>query len=92
MSRNAGPAPGRRDPALDRALPSDAVPGTFRPVSPPAPAQARLRDGTWEPVEVHGWRRDTTGHWIALLRWYTPSAMQEAWFIHDPQHLHPDGS
>jgi hypothetical protein len=90
MSRNAGATPGRRDPALERALPSDAATGTFRSVSPPVLARTLLRDGTWGQVEVHGWRRDTQGQWVALIRWYTPGAMQEAWFIHDPQCLHPD--
>lgn len=73
-----------REPVLERAMPSDAVPGSTIPED--SDAEVLLRDGSWTWCRVIGQRRDRHGRWCVGIRWYASSAVggREGWFLYDP--------
>lgn len=59
----------RREPAMERAMPADAVPGST--IAQDEDAEILLRDGTWVWAQVIGQRCDRVGRWCiraALVR------------------------
>jgi len=74
-----------REPALERAMPADAVPGSMIPED--TEAEILLRDGTWVWAQVIGQRRDRHGRWCIGLRWYASPAVggREGWYLYDPE-------
>ncbi len=74
-----------REPALERAMPADAVPGSTIPED--TEAEILLRDGTWAWAQVIGQRKDRHGRWCVGLRWYASSAVggREGWYLYDPR-------
>lgn len=77
------------EPALERADPAWAVPGSTIPEH--TEAEVLCSDGTWAGVTVTGQRRDTQGRWCIGLRWYAGPVVggREGWFIHDAERIHP---
>lgn len=73
-----------REPAMERAMPADAVPGSTIPED--TEAEILLRDGTWAWAQVIGQRRDRHERWCVGLRWYASSAVggREGWYLYDP--------
>ena len=74
-----------REPALERAMPADAVPGSTIPED--TEAEILLQDGTWAWAQVTGQRKDRHGRWCVGLRWYASPAVggREGWYLYDPQ-------
>jgi hypothetical protein len=71
-------------------MPTDAVPGSFRPAD--ADALVRLHDGTWLSMQVLGWRKDTADRWSVQLRWHIVGVTtMEEWFIYDPARIQAEG-
>jgi hypothetical protein len=73
-----------REPALERAMPADAVPGSTIPED--TEAEILLQDGTWAWAQVTGQRKDRHGRWCVGLRWYASPAVggREGWYLYDP--------
>jgi hypothetical protein len=73
-----------REPALERAMPADAVPGSTIPED--TEAEIQLQDGTWAWAQVTGQRKDRHGRWCVGLRWYASPAVggREGWYLYDP--------
>jgi hypothetical protein len=73
-----------REPALERAMPADAVPGSMIPED--GEAEVLLRDGAWVWAQVIGQRKDRHGRWCVGLRWYASPAVggREGWYLYDP--------
>jgi hypothetical protein len=73
-----------REPALERAMPADAVPGSTIPED--TEAEVLLRDGTWVWAQVIGQRKDRHGRWCIGLRWYASPSVggREGWYLFDP--------
>ena len=73
-----------REPALERAMPADAVPGSTIPED--TEAEVLLQDGTWAWAQVTGQRKDRHGRWCVGLRWYASPAVggREGWYLYDP--------
>jgi hypothetical protein len=55
-------------PALDRARPADAAPGSM--IAEDTEAEILLQDGSWAWAQVIGQRQDRRGRWCVGLRWY----------------------
>lgn len=55
-----------REPALGRAMPADALPGSTIPED--SEAEVLLRDGSWVWCQVIGQRRDRHGRWCVGIR------------------------
>jgi hypothetical protein len=74
-----------REPALERAMPSDAVPGLTIPED--SEAEILLRDGTCVWAQVIGQRKDRHSRWCVGLRWYASPAVggREGWYLYDPR-------
>src|ERR1039458_5868883 len=74
-----------REPALERAMPADAVPGSTIPED--SEAEILLRDGTWVWAQVIGQRKDRHGRWCVGVRWYASPAVggREGWYLYDPR-------
>ena len=71
-------------PALERAMPGDAAPGSWRPPRDRT-ALVRLSDGTWAELDIRGWRKDAQGRWCVELRWYQTGVSETSdWYVHDP--------
>jgi hypothetical protein len=72
-----------REPALERAMPADAVPGSTIPED--TEAEILLQDGTWAWAQVTGQRKDRHGRWCVGLRWYASPAVggREGWYLYD---------
>jgi hypothetical protein len=72
-----------REPALERAMPADAVPGSTIPED--SDAEVLLRDGSWVWCRVIGQRKDRHGRWAVGIRWYASSAVggREGWYLYD---------
>ena len=72
-----------REPALERAHPADAVPGSTIPED--TDAEVLLADGSWVWCQVIGQRRDRHGRWCIGIRWYASPAIggREGWFLLD---------
>ena len=73
-----------REPALERAMPADAVPGSTIPED--TEAEILLQDGTWAWAQVTGQRKDRHGRWCVGLRWYASPAVggREGRYLYDP--------
>ena len=73
-----------REPALERAMPADTVPGSTIPKN--TEAEVQLRDGFWVWCQVIGQRRDRHGWWCIGIRWYAspPIGGREGWYLYDP--------
>lgn len=54
-------------PALERAMPSDAVPGSAVVCSPPDRLEVLFGDGSWHPVSVRARRRDRCGREVVQI-------------------------
>jgi hypothetical protein len=76
-----------REPALERAMPADAVPGSTRPED--SEAEVLLRDGTWAWCQVIGQRQDRHGRWCVGIRWYASPTIggREGWFLFHPARI-----
>src|SRR6266481_9721561 len=74
-----------REPALERAMPADAVPGSTIPED--SEAEILLRDGTWVWAQVIGQRKDRHNRWCVGIRWYASPAVggREGWYLYDPR-------
>jgi hypothetical protein len=74
-----------REPALERAMPGDAVTGSTIPED--SEAEILLRDGTWVWAQVIGQRRDRHGRWCVGVRWYASPTVgcREGWYLYDPR-------
>src|ERR1035438_6093970 len=74
-----------REPALERAMPADAVPGSTIPED--SEAEILLHDGTWVWAQVIGQRKDRRGHWCVGLRWYASPTVggREGWYLYNPR-------
>jgi hypothetical protein len=74
-----------REPALERAMPADAVPGSTIPED--SEAEILLRDGTWVWAQVIGQRRDRHGRWCVGVRWYASPSVggREGWYLYNPR-------
>ena len=72
-----------REPALERAMPADAVPGST--IQEDTEAEILLQDGTWAWAQVTGQRKDRHGRWCVGLRWYASPAVggREGWYLYD---------
>ena len=57
-------------PALERALPADAVPGSSVTCSPPDRLLVLFGDGLWHPVSVRARWRDRHGRTVVQLEWH----------------------
>ena len=57
-----------REPAMERAMPSDAVPGSTIPED--SDAEVLLHHGSWVLARVIGQQRDRHGRWCVGIRWY----------------------
>ena len=57
-------------PALERALPADAVPGSSVTCSPPDRLLVLFGDGFWHPVSVRARRRDRHGRDVIAVEWH----------------------
>ena len=70
-------------PALERALPGQAVPGSWQ--SPrDTSALVLLTDGTWAELDIRGWRKDTRDRWCIELRWYETGVSEMSdWYVFD---------
>lgn len=77
------------EPALERADPALAVPGSAIPTN--AQAEVLLSDGTWTWATVTGKRRDARGRWCVGLRWYASPSIggREGWFLYDAERIKP---
>jgi hypothetical protein len=73
-----------REPAMERAMPADAVPGSTIPED--TEAEILLQDGTWVWAQVTGQRKDRHGRWCVGLRWYASPAVggREGWYLYHP--------
>jgi hypothetical protein len=80
-----------REPALERAMPADAVPGSTIPED--TDAEVQLHDGAWVLARVIGQRKDRHGRWCVGLRWYASPSIggREGWYLYDPAHLRRPG-
>ena len=90
-SLRAGAHPGQmvasdpaREPALERAIAANAVPGSTIPED--TEAEVLLQDGAWAWAQVTGQRKDRHGRWCVGLRWYASPAVggREGWYLYDP--------
>jgi hypothetical protein len=74
-----------REPALERAMPGDAVTGSTIPED--SEAEILLRDGTWVWAQVIGQRKDRHGRWCVGVRWYASPTVggREGWYLYDPR-------
>jgi hypothetical protein len=74
-----------REPALERAMPADAVPRSTIPED--SEAEILLRDGTWVWAQVIGQRKDRHNRWCVGIRWYASPAVggREGWYLYDPR-------
>lgn len=74
-----------REPALERAMPADAVPDSTIPED--SEAEILLRDGTWVWAQVIGQRKDRHNRWCVGVRWYASPAVggREGWYLYDPR-------
>src|ERR1700704_6447901 len=79
------PSAPAREPALERAMPADAVPGSTIPED--TEAEILLRDGTWVWAQVIGQRKDRHGRWCVGIRWYASPAVggREGGYLYDPR-------
>lgn len=77
------------EPALVRADPALAVPGSVIPGS--AEVEVLLADGTWTGATMIGKRRDARGRWCVGLRWYASTSVggREGWFLYDAERVRP---
>lgn len=77
----------RREPALERALPADAVPGSTIPED--SDGEVLLQDGTWAWCQVIGQRRDRHGRWCVGIRWYASPSIggREGWYLYQADAL-----
>lgn len=57
-------------PALERALPCDAAPGSSRVPERPEPLEVLFGDGAWHLVSVRAWRRDRYGRDVVQVEWH----------------------
>ena len=75
----------RREPALERAMPADAIPGSTLPEN--TEAEVKLQDGFWVWCQVIGQRRDRHGRWCIGVRWYASPSIggREGWYLYDPR-------
>lgn len=75
------------EPALGRADPALAVPGSTIPEH--SQAEVMLTDGTWAGATVTGQRKDARGRWCIGLQWYAGPAIggREGWFLYDPKRI-----
>jgi len=69
-------------PALRRAPPSTAIPGTTIKVDH-AVRQVLMTDGSWQHCEILAQTRDRHHGWRVLILWYTPSTQREDWLIYE---------
>jgi hypothetical protein len=82
----------RREPALERAMPADAIPGSTIPEN--TEAEVQLQDGSRVWCQVIGQRRDRHGRWRIGIRWYASPSIggREGWYLCDPGLIRrPDG-
>ena len=77
---------GMARPALERAHPSGAVAGTFRPVDH-AVVSVVMDDGAWGHAEAIGWAEDISGRWRIQLLYYDAGSQQEDWWMYDPDRV-----
>ena len=80
---------GSREPALEPALPSDAVPGSV--IDADADVEIRLRDGSWTAARVLVQRQDRYGRWCVGLHWEAGGVGRDGMFVHDPAHIRRAG-
>jgi hypothetical protein len=73
-------------PALERAHPSGAVAGTFRPVER-AVCDVLMEDGHWGHAEAMGWAQDISGMWRIQLLYYDAGSQREDWWLYDPSRI-----
>jgi hypothetical protein len=80
-----------REPALERAMPADAVPGSTIPED--SDAEVLLQDGSWTWCRVIGQRRDRHGRWCVGLRWYASPSIggREGWYLLDRTRIRRPG-
>lgn len=80
-----------REPALERALPAAAVPGSTIPED--SDAEVLLRYGSWTWRQVIGQRKDRHGRWCVGIRWYASPSIggRERWYLFDPDRLRRPG-
>jgi hypothetical protein len=76
-----------REPALERAMPGDAVPGSTIPED--SEAEVLLQDGSWVWCQMIGQRKDRHGRWCVGIRWYASASTggREGWFLFDPARI-----
>lgn len=77
------------EPALERAHPSLAVPGSVTLTR--AEVEVLAVDVTWIGATVIGKRRDARGRWCLGLRWYASISIgsREGWFLYDARRVWP---
>src|ERR1039457_2268868 len=80
-----------REPALERAMPADAVPGSTIPED--TDAEVLLNDGSWAWCRVIGQRRDRHGRWCVGIRWYASPSIggREGWYLLDRERIRRPG-
>jgi hypothetical protein len=76
-----------REPALERAMPADVVPGGTIPVD--VQAEVLLLDGSWAWCRVIGQRKDKYGRWCVGIRYYPNATIGESggWYLFDSRHI-----
>jgi len=80
-----------REPAQERDMPADAVPGST--VREDSDAEVLLNDGSWAWCRVIGQRRDRHGRWCVGLRWYASPSIEsrEGWYLLDRERIRRSG-
>lgn len=75
------------EPALERADPALAVPGSTVPEH--TPAEVLMDDRTWAAATVIGQRRDARGRWCIGLQWHASARIggREGWFVYDARRV-----
>lgn len=76
----------RLNPALDRALPADIVPGSWRDGEHEI-REALFGDGEWRTVATLAWMRDRRGRDVAQVEWHADGGTYTEMYVADPERM-----